>query len=80
MRKDPVVEKLDEILKTLKRIEARPVVAPVFIPGPYYAQPYMPVPAYPIYPQFTWTAGGLTGTCNANTAAQSGSITYTRTT
>jgi hypothetical protein len=84
MKKDPVIEKLDEILKTLKRIEAKPVVAPVFVPAPYYppyyVQPHVfpSVPFYPNYPYFTWTAGSVVGNCNtsAYTNGQNG-ITFT---
>jgi hypothetical protein len=53
---DPVVEKLDEILRELKRIEAKP---PAYVPyaQPYYVQPYQAQPYYPYtypYPYGTW--------------------------
>jgi len=66
---DPVVEKLDEILKTLKRIEAKPA----FVPNTYpYYVPYMPTyPTYPAYPYFTWTSG-TSVFCNTNDTSANG--------
>lgn len=59
MKKDPVIEKLDEILKTLKRIEAKPPSVtywPYYYYPPYWVQPT----TAPYQPQVVWSNPSIT--------------------
>jgi hypothetical protein len=81
-----IVEKLDEILKTLKRIEAKPVSAPAWVPY-YFYPPYWVQPtsvAYPIFPQITWsnpsiTISGSTANVVSGTYIYDASVPFTLT-
>jgi hypothetical protein len=69
---DPVIEKLDEILKELKRIEAKPAIVvtqPFHYYPPVYVQP--PAPLQPYSPWHPWTVW-----CGSETYGQNTSGTY----